>query len=278
MSDTKQDLPFMLCWANENWTRTWDGNDKKILLEQNYSESDDRKHINELIRYFKDDRYIKIEGKPVVAIYRSTLLPDAQKTINIWREEARKQNMELFICRFENFHSCGEDYLKSGFDFGIDFQPFGNYMDDFQTKKYKQIKRNIYLNIKRKIKRSISKLISKDFYEQVISKEKRIFDYNEYVDFAIRNSSDYNKCFPGITPGWDNTARKKSNYFLFKNSNPEAYGKWLKHIVTLINKENIQNKFIFINAWNEWAEGNHLEPCQKWGTAFLEKTRESIEG
>src|SRR5215207_9402018 len=103
----KPDFPFMLCWANENWTRAWDGLDKQVLLKQNYSHEDDVQHIKTLIPYFKDSRYIKIDGKPVFAIYRSTLFPDLKRTINIWRDEARKERLELYLCHFESFGAEG---------------------------------------------------------------------------------------------------------------------------------------------------------------------------
>ena len=97
----KPDFPFMLCWANENWTRVWDGSENEVLLKQNYNEEDDRAHIRSLIPYFKDKRYIKVDGKPFFIIYKSSDLPDIERTINVWREEAKLEGLELYICRME---------------------------------------------------------------------------------------------------------------------------------------------------------------------------------
>jgi len=132
----KPDFPFMLCWANENWTRTWDGLDDNILLKQNYSEEDDRLHIQSLIPFFNDKRYIKIGGRPVFAIYRSSLIPDPKSTIKIWRDEALKHGLELYLCRFESFGENGKNYVDDGFDAGIDFQPFSLSMEAF---KYSEV-------------------------------------------------------------------------------------------------------------------------------------------
>lgn len=271
------DFPFMLCWANENWTRTWDGSDKMILLEQKYSEEDDRAHIKALIPYFKDDRYIKVEGKPVIAIYKSTLLPNPHRTVEVWREEAEKEGLELYICRFENFSHVGEQYLKDGgFDAGIDFQPFGNYRQEFINYIGDKYKRNIGERIVHKTVSTFLKVLNKDSYNQYIQKKWNIFDYEQYAEFMQKQPIPSYNYFPGITPMWDNYARKKKNFLIYKNSTPEAYERWLKYIVQNFKPKSAEENFIFINAWNEWAEGNHLEPCQKWGKKYLEATKRAI--
>ncbi len=118
------EFPFMLCWANENWTRAWDGGDNEILIKQEYSLDDDKEHIKYLIPFFKDTRYIKIDNKAVFAIYKPDLFPDISQTLNIFREEAKKQGVELYLCAFErNMGSSGEELISMGFDAVIDFQP-----------------------------------------------------------------------------------------------------------------------------------------------------------
>ena len=119
LKNPKENFPFMLCWANENWTRKWDGGDHKILLKQDYSEEDDKKHIEALIPYFKDSRYIRINNRPVFCIYRSTLFPNIKNTLKIWRDECRKQGLDIYICRFETFGAFGKSYIDDGFDAGI---------------------------------------------------------------------------------------------------------------------------------------------------------------
>jgi lipopolysaccharide biosynthesis protein len=273
----KPDFPFMLCWANENWTRTWDGSDKEILLGQNYSEEDDKAHIRSLIPYFKDNRYIKVDGKPVFAVYRSTLFPDMKKTIRIWREEAKKEGIELYLCRFENFGLTGAKYLEDGFDAAIDFQPYGNFMVDYRKEAEKEYKKNAGRRLVNKLKRTYYKVKDYARYRELANVDNSL-EYSKYVNFVMKQSFPDYKCYPGITPSWDNSARKKEGLLIFKNANPEAYGRWLQHIVKNYPvKGSQQENFIFINAWNEWAEGNHLEPCRKWGRKYLEVTRKVLE-
>jgi lipopolysaccharide biosynthesis protein len=124
LASGKPDFPFCLCWANENWTRTWDGLEKKILLEQNYSEEDDRQHIRSLARAFQDERYIRVGNKPLFLVYKASRIPNPLKTTSIWREEAKKMGIEdLFLCKVESAHGEHGDPTKSGFDAAVEFQP-----------------------------------------------------------------------------------------------------------------------------------------------------------
>src|SRR5690606_25983053 len=121
------DMPFCLCWANENWTRTWDGQEKHVLIEQHYSTEDDQKHIQYLMPFFKDDRYIKIDNKPVFLMYRTELHPNIQEAVRIWREEAKKAGFDdLYLIRVEN-HVKGMPPEEHGFDAAMEFAPDSNF-------------------------------------------------------------------------------------------------------------------------------------------------------
>lgn len=271
------DFPFMLCWANENWTRRWDGFDSEVLLKQSYSFEDDLEHIRYLLPIFKDNRYIKIKGKPVFAFYKSNIFPDIKETIKIWRREAAKEGIELYLCRFENFGNTGESYLEDGFDSGIDFQPFGNYMDAYRKIAQQEYMNNYPARATGKIKRTYYNIRGKK--DQLLRHRNldNAVDYNKYVDHILHTPITSGRCFPSVTPSWDNSARKKDGVFMFRNANPDTYKKWLAYVAENIKKYNSDENFIFINAWNEWAEGNHLEPCIKWGRKYLEATKEAIE-
>jgi lipopolysaccharide biosynthesis protein len=268
----KPDFPFMLCWANENWTRIWDGGEKDILLEQQYSEQDDIQHIRSLIPAFKDKRYITVDGKPVFIIYRSSKLPDVKGTLSRWRNEAAKEGIELYLCRMDAFGEYGEDYLKDGFDAAIDFEPFSVKLDEFYKKLFE-----------RKVRNKISawyisyKLSGKENRKKILQQLWNEMDYNEYVDFVKRFPKYTYKCFPGLTPMWDNTARRKDKSFSLKNATPQKYKEWLQSDLSKFKPYSLEQNFIFINAWNEWAEGNHLEPCKKWGLQYLEATKNVLE-
>ena len=158
----------------------------------------------------------------------------------------------------------------------IEFQPHSPYLRNYITKTLENDKRLKYLKLFQKLTRykfPISKLIHKRINEL----ETRL-DYSLYVDFIINNYNIKNeqKQFSGITPMWDNTARRGENAFLFFNYSPEKYADWLNFILS--KKENTSGEdYIFINAWNEWAEGNHLEPCIKYGHSYLQATKSELD-
>lgn len=249
----KPDFPFMICWANENWTRAWDGGEKDILIKQEYSDSDSLNHIKWLIPYLKDERYIKVDGKPVIAIYRSTIIPDVDNLIKIWREEAFKVGLELYIVRFESFAESGEELLNPGFDASVEFQPH-----DVTSLGHKKR----YL-LRRAINHVFRKFIG-------INLLPNVFNYEKYVK-SLKDSKIPNyKRFPCVTPSWDNSARRKKNYFAFTHASPDIFAEWLSNVLKNFKAFSKDENLIFINAWNEWAEGNHLEPDKKWGKKYLE--------
>ncbi|MCH5229426.1 MAG: glycoside hydrolase family 99-like domain-containing protein [Muribaculaceae bacterium] len=260
LENGKPDFPFMICWANENWTRAWDGGENKILIQQNYSDEDARDHIKWLLPYLKDHRYIRINNKPVIALYRTNIIPNLESMIRIWRNEALKEGLELYICRVESNGAYGKEYLIDGLDAAIDFQP--------HNKRGFNKRKNI-------LKRAVNKIHRKLF------KGTGLFailqDYNRYVDYIVKQDFPDYKQYPCITPSWDNSPRRGRNYFAFKNSTPKKYYYWLKKILDKFKPYSKEENLIFINAWNEWAEGNHLEPDQKWGRAYLEETKKAIE-
>jgi lipopolysaccharide biosynthesis protein len=266
----KPDFPFMLCWANENWTKVWDGGADNILLKQHYSEEDDRNHISSLLPYFKDPRYIKVDGKPVLAIYRSTLLPDPKNTLRVWREEAKKVGVDLYLCRFETFGNEGPEFLADGFDAGIEFQPHKTLV--FLNRKKQHV---ITTRLGAKINFKLQKL-GMGFKQE---EGNNILDYSEFVKISteISMTEEKYKKYPCVMPGFDNTARKKKNYVVLKDSSPETFEAWCKSELSRFNPFSKEENLFFINAWNEWAEGNHMEPCMKWNKRYLEAFKKALE-
>lgn len=262
LKNPKEDLPFMMCWANENWTRIWNGGYSDVLLQQNYSEEDDYNHIQVLIQYFRDDRYIKVNGKPVFVIYRPKFFPNIEKTIEVWRDEVKKAGFpDLYLGFSQNFEHQYEPKTK-GFDFAFEFQP--NFLN---TSTKISFPRTFLEKVIRRIKKKINiKVPALNYY----------MDYSSFV--VKQTEKDFKEnVYPGITPMWDNSARRKESPFILHDSTPEKYKKWLSYIKENYPWNTVPENFLFINAWNEWAEGNHLEPCQKWGTAYLQATKDVLE-
>lgn len=260
IENPKEDLPFMLCWANENWTRAWDGKDREVLIEQNYNLEDDIKHIRFLLsNIFNDPRYIRINNKIFFAIYKPGKFPNLKTTVSEWRRIAKQEfNEELFLAYMKN-DTIKNDEINALFDIAIDFQP---HFENISDRKIPNIKDRV-----------IRKLTNKKTYFF----DNHVSDYQKYIKDALEKQVFDNSVFPGITPMWDNSARRKLNALVMHNSTPQFYGEWLEKIIEKYKTVEADHKFVFINAWNEWAEGNHLEPCQKWGTKYLEVTKEKFE-
>ena len=275
LKNPKEDLPFMLCWANENWSRRWDGSESDILLEQNYSEEDHRQHIQHLIPYFKDSRYIRIYGKVVFAVYRTDLIPDLENTIAIWKNVAKEHEVELYILRFEAAASNGKKFMIKGINAATEFQPHTaiNRISS-STPKLKGLKDEISFTAA--VNSFRARLATR---REKLSKKKdgRIFQYNDIINADIydQDKPDY-KLFSCVTPGWDNSSRKSKNYTVLENSSPPLFRKWLNSKLEIFEPFSSEENLFFINAWNEWAEGNHLEPDRKWGKSHLQELKDAF--
>lgn len=271
----KPDFPFMLCWANENWSRTWDGGENDLLLQQHYSIEDDIAHIRYLIPYFKDSRYIKVDGKPVFVIYKSAELPDAEHTIRVWREEAAKEGLELYICRMNRWTTDNSPEAIKGFDAAIEFQPLGPSFREYIHTHKSPIE--IETESPKGFVEKIKQVFSRPTPQKMEIIPQNVFDAEKFIEFDLNYPVPEYKLFPCVSPSWDNTARKKSGYFVFHNTSPSLFKKWIIGKLSRFKPYSKEENFIFVNAWNEWAEGNHMEPCQKWGRGYLESLRDALK-
>lgn len=257
------DFPFCLCWANENWTRRWDGKEAEVLLKQEHSDEDDINHIRHLKKYFSDPRYIRVNGKPLYIVYRPSLFPDIKSTAERWRKECRENGVgEIYLAFMQSFGNY-KDPAELGFDAAIEFQPDAS-----------KFPKGIELGNNKKT--IFSRFVSKSLPEPNAPKKDKFFIYSEVVAKMISHSRPPYKLFPGVFPMWDNTSRRKHGATIIHDSTPQKYGEWLSSVVQNFKPYSAEENFIFINAWNEWAEGNHLEPCQKWGRAYLEATKKAL--
>jgi lipopolysaccharide biosynthesis protein len=260
LASGKPDLPFCLCWANEDWTRAWDGRSGEILIGQRHSEEDDRDHLRWLARAFEDERYIRVDGRPLFLVYRALLLPDPVRTTAIWREEAERLGLgEPYLCRVESFSNERGDPAALGFDAAVEFQP------DW-TRLGRSLRQGSGWNMSRKLG------LSNDAYGS-----HRIYDYGSVVERMLEKPSPPYRRFPCVTPSWDSTPRRKADAVILRGSTPDLYSSWLRKVIDRTSAASGDERLVFVNAWNEWAEGNYLEPCQRWGRGYLEATRETVE-
>ncbi|MAZ72132.1 MAG: glycosyl hydrolase [Flavobacteriaceae bacterium] len=254
------EMPFIYCWANENWTRRWDGLENEVLIRQDYGTEDDKEHIRWLCEnVFSDHRYIRVDDKPVFMIYRHNLFPDITKTLDTWRTIATTEfGMKgLYLMVAESFNDRMNP-LELGFDASVEFSP--------------------HAVIRNKIKKSINNgsFLSKLVYSKKVDSEIDFRDFNLGVEQAISRKLPNYKLYRSVTPAWDNTPRKGENGIAAIGSSPNLYENWLSQVISTFTPFSKEENFIFINAMNEWAEGNHLEPCIKYGRAYLEATKRAL--
>jgi lipopolysaccharide biosynthesis protein len=254
------DFPFCLCWANESWTRRWDGRSGEYLLEQRYSEADDRAHIDWLMRAFEDRRYLRVGGRPLFLVYRASTLPDPRRTTEIWRDAARRSGAgELYLCRVESLtEEARVDPSAQGFDAAVEFQP------DWTT-LYER--RNHFRWHALALTGNLSSLWRRN----------RRFDYERVARLMMEKGLPEYVRHPCVMPGWDNSPRRSRDAYLFLDSSPRVYREWLSHALETARR-NAPEPLVFVNAWNEWGEGCHLEPCRHFWSAYLEATAEAIRG
>ena len=259
LASGKPDFPFCLCWANENWTRAWDGSERTVLLVQHYSHEDDITHIRSLMSAFRDDRYIRINGKPLFLVYRPENMPNPAHTAEIWREEAMRAGIgELYLATVESFES-GVDPRSIGFDAAVEFAPDWRNIGDllYRTNFHRLL---IKLNV-----------LSDIYLKQQVAQ------YSTLVRKMLSKPAANYLQFRGVTPGFDNASRRSEGAAVFLGATPEKYEVWMREIVRQTLKTHQgDERIVFVNAWNEWAEGNHLEPDLRHGHSFLEATKRAL--
>jgi GT2 family glycosyltransferase len=245
-------IPFCLCWANENWSQRWDGGDGEILVSQNHSDDDDRAVIRDLIRHLRHSNYIRINGKPLLLIYRVGLFPDISRTSATWRAVCRQEGLgDIYLAMVNSFDLSWRpiDPSKLGFDAAVEFPPHYTLTP---------------IN-------APGRLLNNDYMGKV-------YDYREAVMKNWAETSTGYVRFHSVMPSWDNTARRQNNSAILVDASPGAYRAWLESVIQRTREENFGDERIaFIAAWNEWGEGNYLEPDERYGHAFLEATREALE-
>jgi lipopolysaccharide biosynthesis protein len=254
------EFPFCLCWANENWTRNWDGGNRELLVEQAYSREDDLRHIQWLLDAFADPRYIRVDGRPLLLVYRARHLPDIRRTVDLWQDAAQRRGLKgIYLCRVESFLNERDDPRLLGFDAAVEFQP-----DWMQL-------------IRRRPEHGrIARWLHRLGWNRGTAEPPWVYDYATFVRHMLAKPAVAYRQFPCLTPSWDNSPRRNARAVVLHHATPELYGQWLMEILRRPPAGPDDENLVFINAWNEWAEGNHLEPDQRFGRGYLEATRSAL--
>ncbi len=252
LKDPGIDFPFCICWANENWTRRWDGSEHEILMAQEHTPETDYAMIEDLAPIFRDPRYIHIRGRPILVVYRASLLPEPAQTARRWRLRCRELGLpEPYLVAAQSFGIT--DPTPFGFDAAVEFPPHNVQAHDITGQV------------------------------TVLNPEYRgrVFSYPGLVS-GITSTSELRERAPYrryrcVMPGWDNEPRKPGQGHVFAGASPRLYREWLDHVCREAAEiEEEDERLVFINAWNEWGEGAHLEPDRRHGFGYLKVTGDTL--
>ena len=256
LKSKQPDFPFCFCWANETWSGRWHGLDSKILAEQTYPGIEDLKaHFNYLLPFFKDSRYIRVNNKPVLIIYKyESLTALSYNYIEEFKNLAKKNGLDGLHVVASNVDKDNNNYKPLGYDAKISFE--------INRVKYKQIE------LENKQNKTRFNLVSKKEKPKILD-AKKMFSQVKYVKSDVPT-------YPMVLPNWDNTPRSTNRGEVFINTTPQLFKNEVKKAIKYIEANTLDEKFLIIKSWNEWAEGNYLEPDLEHGHAYLKALKEAI--
>jgi lipopolysaccharide biosynthesis protein len=245
-------MQFCLCWANENWTRRWDGRDAEVILRQPHTHEIDRHFIDDILPMLRSRRYLRANGAAVLVIYRPALMGhDIERTVTWWRRVAEREGVSPLLILGSNFVEEGvvPAAIARALDGIVEFPPHGHFG--------------------RQVGLAEAAFFRRDF-------SGTFHDYDDAVaTFSGPRPTD-RLVVPGVFPGWDNTARRRGESHIYVNSTPPKFQAWVAEAARRSLANPACDGMVFINAWNEWAEGTHLEPCRWYGHAHLAACRDAI--
>ncbi|WP_131118332.1 glycoside hydrolase family 99-like domain-containing protein [Lichenihabitans psoromatis] len=246
------DMPFCLMWANEDWTRRWDGLEGEVLISQGYSEDDDVKLVADYTRHFKDPRYIRLQGRPLLMIYRPSIIPDTKAAIERWRTLFRQNGGEdPIIVMSQSFDDF--DPRKFGLDGAIEFPP------------HKLTKLTAPINK------------SLNYLDDTFS--GRVYAYEDVMSVSMNEAPSDFPLIKTVVPSWDNDARRQGSGLVIHGSTPTLYEFWLSQLIDAAQRKPFFGEpLVCVNAWNEWCEGAYLEPDLHFGSAYLNATARAAAG
>jgi lipopolysaccharide biosynthesis protein len=259
LTSGEPDFPFCLCWANESWSRRWLGEERDVLMPQKYSDEDDREHANWLAHAFADPRYIRASDRPIFLIYRPKDHPEPHRFVDRLCDAAHRLSLPQPFLVGVDAHAPGFDFRTIGFDSTLAFEPQLAASGEgvfSESGSWQKLKRNIRLGSWNPKLQLFDETEARQRMQQIRRPENHI---------------------PSVFVSWDNSARRGKNGIIYVNGGPENFGKALREKISFAKSLPESQRFVFINAWNEWAEGNHLEPDQKFGHAYLEQVAAALK-
>ena len=267
------DLPFCICWANENWTRAWADSSKQVLIGQTYGDKTDWvNHFNYLLKFFKDERYIRIDGKPVVVLYRPEIIPTLREMLECWNALAA-QNGLPGLCYM--YQQCDYDMTKDPngdlFDYEIEYQPgrVKGYNKNLPRKQQQSLSWPVVL------RKTLNGVFTR--FNLPLGKWSTVnYSYDEAWKRILKMVPKHEKVIPGAFIDWDNTPRYGAKGSFYTGVTPQKFEHYLEKQIERA-KTVYYSDYLFLFAWNEWGEGGYLEPDEKWGYGMLEAVKAALD-
>lgn len=263
----KPDFPFCVCWANQSWTGVWHGKPGETLLAQTYPGPEDHlAHFASLLPAFRDPRYIRVDDKPVFIVYRPMEIPEVANATALWRDAAAKAGLgDLFLIGFESGEHAGWMPQTYGFD--------GLVRSQLPARKTWPTWDQPVDKIVHKL-RQIGARVRGEGPSLVYG--PTVYDYDRMLDTIVGDPTPGLETYPCIVPNWDNTPRSGTNGLVLHGSTPELFGRQVAKAMRITHHLPGERRFVFLKSWNEWAEGNHLEPDLEHGHRYLEVLRDEV--
>jgi hypothetical protein len=275
-------LPFCLGWANQTWTGIWHGAPNRILIEQTYpGRADHERHFHALLDAFHDPRYIRINGKPVFVVYRPSELPDAPALIDQWQTLAAQHGLPGIHFVAHAWFNDSTDYLAQGFE-GVVFQELFRVSSQNAWQRSRRVAagghrasvgrhmvhsaRVVAAAVRLKVQKHLRPYLSLP----------RVFNYGEAMQYFLDSAAAHPHAYPCVVPNWDNSPRSGRRAIVLHKSSPELFRQHLRSALALVEPKRFEERIVFVKSWNEWAEGNYLEPDLRFGHAYLDVLREEI--
>ncbi|TAG02774.1 MAG: hypothetical protein EAZ43_08335 [Betaproteobacteria bacterium] len=276
MANRELDLPFCLAWANETWSRRWDGQDHHILQEQTHIPEKTRwaAHFEYLFKAWSDDRAIKVDGKPIFLIYRAHRIAQINEMFDYWRELAHQRGLPgIYLVSMKQYEFPMPEIIPL-FDATVQFQPFeAIYSPDYPGDK--GLEQSRWLQPLRLLPEPMIEWL-RTLRGNVLA-SLTFYDYEKVWQQILKVEREAGiPCFPGAFVDWDNTARYGKRARIFKGASPERFAHYFKQLVNVTATRPAPEQLIFVNAWNEWAEGTYLEPDTKYGHQYIEAVRDAV--
>ena len=279
------DFPFCLGWANQSWSGIWYGAPHRILMEQTYPGPEDHeRHFHTLLPAFQDPRYMTVRGRPIFMIFQPRELPDLPAFIDQWQTLALKNGLTgIHFVSHLSHHEWATDYESAGFSGAVvatNLKMLAVPLRDVVAKRATRIRpQTSHVSLVAEVLRTgrrLSYYVAMKARRRLLAPSPYVFHYEDASMFFINELQQRASSYPCVIPNWDNSPRSGARGLILHGSTPELFRRHVQETVRLVETKEPEDRIIFVKSWNEWAEGNYLEPDRRFGHQYLDVLRETV--